>query len=172
MNDLPFDLARTDTQQLMLYRERLRDLAHQLRVAGPQHFHQASWFVGDPDGDGEDPNLDHATPTSEIASFDVHNCGASACLAGHGAIVMTRSRTPIGSTMDKYDVSEYFGLPLDWFAGDLGPGHPHFEMYDQLLRSTVPTSIAQFTCQLVGISDVIRSIHHEIARRRATTTTP
>jgi len=86
---------------------KLQDLRDAVWMHGPEHFDMSSWY------NVHGQNASVINDIDKCDRIDIRDCGTTACLAGHGAIV----------ALKKYDtkmnypsnVAEFFGLPYNLF---------------------------------------------------------
>ena len=146
-------------EQLELRMRRLGELRDQLLKTGPEHFDQDSWFSR-PEYEWTTERMctafdsDGGLDVEQLAEFPIDQCGATACLAGHGAILMAsqkRRHIPIS----RHDVSMHFGIPGSWFDGQIPSYHPGADLLDKLAERGMPDHVAKWMCQLYGVQDAI-----------------
>jgi hypothetical protein len=101
------------TDDLQHRRLQLRD---QLLVTGPEHCDMDHWF----DDNRAEPG---AYSLTDAASFDIEACGTTACLAGHGALIMVREGVNIwdDETGGINQVADHYGLNSSAFWFSLWP---------------------------------------------------
>lgn len=91
----------------MTLTERRIKLRDQVLMKGPEHFDMDDWFI---ESDGEE-GADCMT-LNMAGDIDIESCGTTACLAGHGALVMNEQKQHIECADD---VAWYFGLDSSAF---------------------------------------------------------
>jgi hypothetical protein len=142
---------------------KLQDLRDAVFMHGPEHFYMHAWFC-EPNDEGQMGNSDPYTPV------DLTRCGTAACLAGHGAVVMTQQGLMDRQRLDlgwMQDVANYFELPMeafhtsDWHKIVLSDGTTLEERYNrEQLDGVLPllerTMYVQWTSMLDYLDDRIK----------------
>lgn len=152
------DLIELGYEQLFEQRRRLELLRDQMRRLGVQHFDQGNWFSqfhGHHSVSRLNETFYEGIDKHDLirADFDISNCGAAACLAGHGAIVMLNQ--PGVTDCSRFDVAEYFGIPQGWFDSRLHSDHPYDELSDRIYQATEDEQLGYWVAQLAGVSCLI-----------------
>lgn len=96
-------------------RARRQDLRDAIWTAGPEHFDMTLWFAQTTEcGDRHDAAL------WQTGAIDITACGTTACIWGHGALIMAAAGETISNDHLEASgqVAAYFGLPAheDGFA--------------------------------------------------------
>ena len=173
--------AITRTTQILARQQRLLD---QLVNTGPEHFDQEQWFAFDhyvEDETGK-PTMsctevsdqfsesEFGVEPSMIGQIKFNDCGTSACLAGHGAVVMARAAKRgdveiAGLTPGM--VADYFHITTSWFDSSLPSSHPAAEWMDEW-DDVLPENTVQWVAQVMAIGTAIREGNSKLAELYAT----
>ncbi len=137
---------------------RRRKLLRQLRRLGPEHFDQGNWFseIG---GSLESYNMDNDTvgiARTTIGKIDIVDCGSTACLAGHGAIIMAKDDAVDDEYISDESVAEYFEIDKGWFDSLIGPDHPGSDVH-YLLTEAGLFEEADWVAQVYALKQLIEA---------------
>lgn len=139
-------------------KHRLEQLIAQLRNVGPEHFNQG-WWLDEGEGINGRYDLCVDVASSVLIDFDINACGATACLAGHGALVMAHAG--VMSSINSHDVAEYFYLPRGWFDATL-MDHPFSEIAGEMAEADMPSNLYEWLLQLLAVTQYLECINIRI----------
>lgn len=129
---------------------RRQDLRDQIWSHGPEHFDMAHWVANK-------EALDFGM-VEEVDRFNINDCGTTACMAGHGAILMQAA----GIAVKRTDVvTDYFGLdPLafriyNWYRIPVGDT-TMADLYDGHLASSGDPRLSEWVTVLDYLGHLIK----------------